>query len=185
MAVSTDTLVFSPTTASPSTFVPISGTAQWIKAIKAGGLNMTDVSGGGVMKDPDAQITDTTRVLMTRPVSGGTTLRVVMQYHTGDVRDTTPSPPPPLTIRVFGKESSQDFWVALRNLNGDLSVPISINPDEDSRLNSSTASYTSPDNQAHSFDCDGYDRFLIGVIYKYQPASGGSPSSAVLWAKIV
>ena len=182
MAVSTDTLVFSPTTASPATFVPISGTAQWIKAIKAGGLNMTDVSGGGVMKDPDAQITDTTRVLMTRPVSGGTTLRVVLQYQTGDTRDPAQLP---LTIRVFGKESGQAYWIAMRNLNGDLSVPIGISPDEDSRHNAATASFTSPDNNVHSFDCDGYDRFLIGVIRKYQPASGGSPSSAILWAKIV
>ncbi|HMN41715.1 MAG TPA: hypothetical protein PKE29_12785 [Phycisphaerales bacterium] len=149
-------LPFEPTTKTPTVVVPCSGISQWTKAISAGGLTLTD-AGGAVIVDPDAQITDITRHVLICPGFGG----------------------------VFGKHHDQDFWVALRNLNGDASVPIQISPGTDTVLGSADAAHTVPDNNAHSWDIDGCDRIIIGVEKPYAPASGGHPANAVLWAKVV
>lgn len=183
MALGDVNLGFEPTTETPTLVVPCSGISSWIKAISAGGLTVTD-AGGAVIVDPDAQITDSTRHVLNCPGFGGTTLRVHLGYQYDDAVDTL-TYPPPLTIRVFGKHRDQDFWVALRNLNGDASVPIQISPGTDTVLGSADAAHTVPDNNAHGWDIDGCDRIIIGVEKPYAPASGGHPANAVLWAKVV
>ena len=181
----TQALDFTPTTATPAAVVPISGAADWVVAIAAGGLTVLDVSSEGDVETDPSSIAHSSRRLLTRPVYGGTTLRIRMQYDNSDTLGDDPSPP--LTIRVFGQSNATGYTV-LRNLNGDTSVPIPTDPSTDCAYWNGSAGgdvlITQPDNNAHSWDCDGCNKFLIAVERTYQPDSG-SPSVAFLEAKIV
>jgi hypothetical protein len=145
------------------------------------------LSGQAVVRDPN-NVTHSTRRIVVRNDFKGTTLRIRLLYARGDQINSLVAP---LTIRVFGAGGTAEFWTALRNLNGDLSVPIQINPAADTYA--VTAAGTTnpdynvnlPDNNAHSWDCDGCDRFLVAVEKVYSPASGGGPNDAYLQAKIV
>jgi hypothetical protein len=155
--------------------------------ISAGGLTSSDLpSGHAAIRDPNVEITASSRLIVNRPPSGGTTLRLQLAYNAGDLPD--PDSGPPLTIRVFGRTTDGGRWTALRNLNGDASVPIPISPNTDSQDSSAspTLALTVPDNNAHSWDCDGYDWFIVGVEKIHRSLSGyGAPSDAFLLGKMV
>ena len=177
----TQALDFTPTTTTPAAMVPISGAAKWVTAIAAGGL-VAAVAEGSPAIAP-LQITHSSRRLLTRGVSAGTTLRVRMGYETADAINAANYP---LTIRVFGTTDDAD-WGVLRNQNGDASVPVPIDPTSDANQttlsNGGNLSFTQPDNNAHSWDCDGCNKFLIAVERPYAPT--GTPATAYLQAKIV
>lgn len=97
-------------------------------------------------------------------------------------------------IKVFGSATSDGTkWSAIRNLQGELSVPITRDLLNDTYMyvletgHTEDVRATIPDNDAHSWDCDGYEYFYIGVerAYANMPEASGSPSAAWLEARIV
>jgi hypothetical protein len=108
-----------------------------------------------------------------------------MLYSPDDTADNGP-----LTIRVFGSTDGAS-WSVLRNLNGDASVPIPIDPAHDPYEVTGTTTFglgelviTQPDNNAHSWDTDGNNYFFVTVERAYDP-TGSSGSDAYLQARIV
>lgn len=185
MPPSTQALNFSPSTASPNSVVPISGTSEWVTAVAAGGLTVSERVTGDVAVKNSFLISHSSRRILTRAIGEGTTLIVRLRY---DNSDTVNPSVPPLVIRVFGATNSQPF-IALVNVNGDASVPIPISPATDSFYDDFSTTpvmaATIPNNSAHAWDCQGCNKFLIAVEYAYSPAAGGNPSAAYLEAKIV
>jgi hypothetical protein len=185
MSLAATELVFTPTDEGAVVVVPVSGVSGWVTAIAAGGLIVKDVAHeGDPAQDPSA-ITDSSRRFLDRAVYMGTTLRIRMVYKNSDTLGAMPNPP--LTIRIFGR-CADGTYTALRNLNGEVSVPIPTDPSSDTvwwdESSTSDMLITKPDNEAHSWDCDGYVRFLIAVEFTYRPDTG-TPEDAYLEIKIV
>jgi hypothetical protein len=166
----------------PSSFAagvvwPASVASEWIVAIAEGGMTITDGT------DPlrkGYSITDSTRNLLKRTDSTGTTLRLRLRYHAGDIPAAVP-----LVIRVFGAETATGDLAAMPNLNKDLSVPITLDTASDSLIEDGSQLFavTTPDADAHSWDCDGYTFMLVGIEKPY--TATGSPELARLEAKLI
>ena len=161
----------------PFTFaVPIPPVSRWMTAISAGGLIISDATDDVVIKPYNA--TDSTRVALIRPESlSGTTLRVRLVY---EGEDTPPEVPP--RIRVFAKGYTSEPWTPIRNALGDLSVTIPTDSVNDAWDADEIRRYTSPDNHAHAWDCDGNVVSLILVENTYDTENA---EDAVLEANIV
>lgn len=151
--------------------------SAWVVAIQAGGLTSTDTGSGDVAWKP-YQITDSTRVALDRPAAlAGTTLRLRMRYSESETAD----PESPLRVRVFGRVAEEEPWAPLCNAVGDRSVEIRWNLADDV-YDGDESRYTTPDNHAHSWDCDGNRYFLVLVEVALDTAHA---EDAELQAKIV
>jgi hypothetical protein len=190
--MSDQALNFSPSTSSATAVVPASGVSEWVTAIAAGDLEVSDLAGDEtVSQTPDKVYTNRGSKSLIRTNYEGTTLRVRLRYYDDGVAY---GDAPPLTIRVFGTANS-NAWTALRNLNGDASVPIPIDPPYTDHPGSDTHAtvpggegtnhlVNQPDNNAHSWDCDGCNKFIIAVERSFA-TDGAHPEVAYLEAKIV
>lgn len=168
---------FTPSTPAPVPVVPVAGLCPWLTVIEpwsgsgSGGLNLQDpVNGSGVLVDPSG-ITHSTRRLFRRVASGnmlGTTLRARWVY----VNDPEAAPIQIPVIRVFaGEDDTIARFSPLKKLVGDVSVLLntdtpndclsSVRPDSSSSY--ATRRVVAPLNAEHSWDCDGYEYFIIGV----------------------
>lgn len=189
----------------PQVVVPVSGKCSWTTVILPGtgtdkGLRHADErSAAGVIVDP-SQIVSPPKLMFTRRDtngwSQGTNLRLRVCYPTMNASSPVVFP----VVRVFGAnqlpESSEDppldTFSAMRNAAGDASVVFPLSLDEDTFFTIETPSSTiegrstSPDVVAHSWDCDGYDYFIVGVERAFDVTQSGYPTAAaLLQAKIV
>lgn len=156
---------------------PVQITNKWVKAILAGGLD--DQDNGGVINDPDADITSlTTRIVKIE--QSGTTLRARMKYDDGDTPDTDPQ------IVVFGKTGEDtdggSAWERLFNKAGTTTVVIATATTTD--VTDGTDKYTEVEASVHAWDLNGCDEILVGVIVAYADA-GGLPALAELQVKVM
>ncbi len=188
--MSTGPFDYSPDPSTATAVVPVAGVSQWQTAIDAPGVTVPDLDTGEVVCQSPAIVLTNRGLPSTRSNYQGTTLRVRLVYY-GEYLQYTDAP---LTIRVFGCANSQE-WTVIRNLNGDASVPIPIDPSYSGHVGSDThltAGSTQdphmfvnqPDNNAHSWDCDGYDQIMIGVEKPFA-LGGGHADQAYLDAKMV
>ncbi|HMN40424.1 MAG TPA: hypothetical protein PKE29_06225 [Phycisphaerales bacterium] len=177
--------VMDPDGSDPTVVVPVSGRSDWVVAIPAGGLETQDQPSGTVIRRAtDIFANFSIRNLLDRKYPGtGTTLRVRMRYQADDGTLINP-----VIIRIFASVGDDPTdpatpFVALPNTANECSVPIRNNADTDSLVGPGTGfAYTTPDNDQHSWDCDGYTWFIIGVEQAYD---GDTPEEAWLEAKIV
>lgn len=151
---------------------PISAGTEWIDVFSD--VSTADpVNSDGVIQNPGL-ISDE-RPLLDRATSlVGTTIRVRLRYGALDTAQ-----PVSLRIRMFGSNNGDSF-AAIRNLNGDASVLVPTVPAEDTIYSGDKV--TIPDNDAHSWDCDGYTYFMIGIEREY---TGASAATSIIQAKIV
>lgn len=162
--------------------VPVGGFSQWTTAIEQDfteprlqGLHQADTLTNGIVRSY-SDIADSLKLIAVREsttaLGPGTTVRARVVYPIPSATTGLVSP----VVRLFaGRQlpSSPDIaYVPVRNLNGDLSVELPINPAVDPRTlvpypaqsqEPSTYCATVPDNHAHSWDCDGYTHFRFGV----------------------
>lgn len=191
---------FSPLTAA-SLSVPISGVAQWATVIdepnvNGGGLSANDLGSSGLPHIIRAsQITDVRKLVFRRAttVSGsvlpfGTSLRVRLVYPTTVTTSTADLVTP--VVKLFaGQSADKAKMTVARNLLGDKSVHFPVDPavDNISTIQLGTGEdelkVATPDNMAHTWDCDGYEYFLFGVERAWSYTGG--PGAVMLQAKFV
>ncbi len=107
--------------------------------------------------------------VLVRQNHDGALLRVRMGY-TGGEPVTDP------VIQVFGRYSSDHYWQPVRNKNNDLEVTLVTAATD---AGDGTTEYTSPDNELHTFDCDGFNEFLFAV------KTATAATTAVLYARFI
>lgn len=191
MPLDVDVFPFQPSTPEPTPVVPVGSISPWIETIGPGGLTELDPLVNGVIVVPLSATTSSRLILHRSAGSGtiyGTTLRVRMIYAQDDSENMIDP-----VIRIFASDTNGTKWSAIRNLQGELSVPISRDLINDTYMYVLETGHTEdvrgtiPDNDAHSWDCDGYEYFYIGVerAYANMPAGSGSPQAAWLEARIV
>lgn len=192
---------FAPAPAAATLSVPISGSCPWLDAITQGtvspdtGLWVPDPVNAIGICDKPSEIGDPTRVTLRRAsVSGnyliGTTLRLRVVYPI-EVEDPDEWVRQQAIIRVFGGTSSErSEMVAVRNLLGDASVKVEAKPLENnltyvtpSGSSSTLFRVTTPENDAHAWDCDGYEYFVVAVERGIE--LGSDSHLAILQAKFV
>jgi len=183
---------FSPDSSKATVVVPVAGVSKWQTAIYAPALTVPDLAAGEVVCQSPAVVLTNRGLPLTRSVWQGTTLRVRLVYYGYSMQYTST----PLTIRVFGNAGGQS-WTVIRNLNGDTSVPIPIDPSyttpsvhvgSDTHLTVGSTQdpnlfVNQPDNNAHAWDCDGYDEIIVGVESAF--SFGANSTLAYLEAKMV
>lgn len=187
---------FLPFTGNATLSIPVSATSAWITAIDAppNGVATADPINPttGAIQNANL-ITDTKKFTIRRSIGSasgafGTTLRVRLVYPPSVTGATQLLVAP--QIRVFGGPAlDRTGMVSLRNLAGDRSVRLALSPDEDSfvtvTIGTQPASMkaTTPDNIAHSWDCDGCEYLVIGVekAFSYQ----GGPGTPVVQVKFI
>lgn len=170
---------FDPAAADPILTVSVSGSCPWEAMIAQG---TDDPSGTGLWKGDSVNtanacvnpslITDPTRIVHQRRTDSrliGTTLRLRVVYPINEPTEVEQSP----VVRVFGGMDENFARLSpLRNLLGDLSVLLRCDPDADTISlvspdgnveNDEEFLVTAPENDAHSWDCDGYEYLLIAV----------------------
>lgn len=176
---------FQPASPAPTLVVPISGAVPWRVVISQGGTTPTNqglwhadaVTANGYCNDP-ASIFDSTRVVFQRRSLSsnnhiiGTTLRLRVVYP-HDAEDTGEIVAQSPVVRVFGGNSSaRARFAPLRNLLGDMSVELRCSSLVDTLSQVSPLDepdpwlaywVTDPENDAHAWDCDGYEYFIVAV----------------------
>lgn len=172
---------FSPTSAA-SNVVPVSGIADWVSW-------RTDLSTADPLPSGDVDLRSVqtieggTPTVLIRVNNAGTTLRLRMKYN-----KAAPTPDSQLTVRVFGAVGSGGDYALLRNLNGDVAVLVLADRLHDSWVEVGSPNWlaTTPDNSAHSWDCDGCDRFVVGITSSFNTEGGTDyGTTASIEAKIV
>lgn len=136
-------------------------------------VNLVDNQDSATITDPTSL--ETASRLFTRTRDMGTIIRARLRYPSGL---TTPVSP---IVKLFGRkkaltgETAQVFQ-PLRNKAGDISVTLTIAATD---IAIGTSLYTTPDLDAHSWDCDGFDEFLFGVETPLSAAAGDVTSNAI------
>lgn len=197
-------LPFTPVDPRAVAVVPVSALSDWVTVIPAGnsGVVVADTLNQWQFIAKFADVNLTTRQVFSRvqldsedrrtPL--GTTLRLRLCYEDGFVSSAFPPVTSQLQVRVFaGNPYSETGGLSnsspLRNLLGDASVVIPADRTRDTEIAAGTSPggpfyrATTPDNQAHSWDCDGYSFFVVGVERVY--ACAYQQQAAYLQAKIV
>lgn len=148
---------------------PCSLSSEW----RERNVNLVDNQDSATITDPTALETATR--LFTRTRDLGTIIRARLRYPSGL---TTPVSP---IVKLFGRKKartgeSDQIWQPLRNKAGDISVTMTI-ASTDIAIGSYL--YTTPDLDAHSWDCDGFDEFLFGVETALSAAAGAVTDNAM------
>lgn len=135
-------------------------------------VNLVDNQDASPITDPTALET-ATRLFRTQQ-GRGTIIRARFRYPSGL---TTPVSP---VVKLFGRwytAAGSEIWQPLRNKAGDISVTLTIDQTNDVAIG--TSLYTTPDLDAHSWDCDGFDEFLFGVETALSAAAGEFTDNAI------
>lgn len=137
-------------------------------------VNLVDNQDASPITNPTALETATR--LFTRLRDMGTIIRARLRYPSGL---TTPVSP---IVKLFGRKKAltgetEQVWQPLRNKAGDISVTLTIDQTNDVAIGASL--YTTPDLDAHSWDCDGFDEFLFGVETPLSAAAGAVTDNAI------
>lgn len=130
-----------------------------------------------LITDPEGQITDSSRKIIRRDNRMGTLLGVRMKYaHSGTVLTN------PVT-KVFGRTAggagTAQWQLLLSRLRSETCTILTSASD----INISGTKFTTPDTDAHYFDTQGCNEFLIGVEVKLTVT--GTASDAALQVKII
>lgn len=136
-------------------------------------VNLVDNQDSGTITDPTTLETATR--LFTRLRDMGTIIRARFRYPSGLTAPVSP------IVKLFGRKKAltgetAQVWQPLRNKAGDISVTLTI-ASTDVAIGSSL--YTTPDLDAHSWDCDGFDEFLFGVETALSAAAGSVADNAI------
>lgn len=150
---------------------------QWMSAVDTGGANVAD-NGGSRIVDPDAQITAATKKIVN--ISGAGTLMIVrLRYFSGDTPSTSP------VIQVFGRASSTEAWMALRNKanSSEITLTAAVSTDVQTTISAIEYCVTEIDLDDHYLDTAGCSQVLVGIKTAY--SATGSPSIALVEAKFI
>lgn len=157
----------------------------WVKIIDNEGIDVLD--GASPIENPDTEITNaTTHILQVG--KAGTKLRLRLRYDDAITTFTT-SP----AFEVFGRSTAADgtvgAWQRLVNLCGNTIITIDhdkAGSGESSQtdVTDGTDMYTHPHPANHTFDLDGCDQILVGVVVVINPAAGDK-NLVSLWAKVI
>lgn len=128
---------------------PSSASSSWT-TLAAPELTTAD-NGGNSITDPSAEYSETR--LFKRERNRGTILRARVIY--------TGSPGTDAVIEVFGRYDNDDYWQPIRNKAGDIEVTMTSASGTD--VVNGSDKYTTPDLNAHSWDCDGFNEFFVVV----------------------
>jgi len=129
---------------------PAQFAAAWKTAAVAGIINVQDAS---TITDPDAEITGATNKTFFSIV--GTLLRVRVMYDDGVSSITNP------IIKLFGRLNDGDKWQIMQNMDEQIRTTITLDTTND--ISNGTVNWTLADLNAHTFDKDGCEEFLLGV----------------------
>lgn len=172
---------FQPASPAPTLVALVAGTCPWLDVITQGtvspvaGLWHGDpVNASNACVNPSS-ITDSTRVVFQRRslpsnnhlIGTALRLRVVYPKITSEPSENVTQFP---VVRVFGGNvSSRGQFAPIRNLLGDESVVMRCSEFVDSLslfdIGEEEEAYwvTTPENDAHAWDCDGYEYFIVAV----------------------
>jgi len=155
---------------------PVQIATGWLSFVDAGGVDAADNSGSRIV-NPAAQITLSTRKIV-QVRGSGTILRLRMGYSNGASAITTPP-----VVQVFGRRDATDAWQMLNNKAGSESVTLTADPATD--ITDGTLKYTRPQLETHSWDLDGCDELLVGIMTALAGQTGGSVDDAIVQGKII
>ena len=156
----------------------------WVKIIDDEGIDTLD--GASPIENPDTEITNSTTHIF-KVGAAGTKIRLRLKYDDGiDTFTTSPA------FEVFGRNtigSTAQPWQRLVNLNGNSIITIDhdkAGSGESSQtdVTDGTDMYTHPHPANHTFDLDGCDQILVGVVVVINPAAGDKDLVS-LWAKVI
>ena len=157
----------------------------WVEIIRNGGVETQD--NATVIVDPDAQITNSTTSIL-NVGAAGTKLRLRLKY---DDTITTFSTSP--IFMAFGRNTIDEVaqpWERLINLCGNTLITIdhdkggSGETTTDWDVTDATDMYTQPHQADHTFDLDGCDEIIVGVITLIV-VNVGDATLVSLWAKVI
>ncbi len=135
------------------------------------------IADAALITDPEGQITNSSRKIIRRDNRMGTLLGVRMKYgHTGVV---TVNPVAKIFGRTAAGAGSAQWQLLLSRLRSETCTLLTSASD----VNISGTKYTTPDTDAHYFDTQGCNEFLIGV--EVAIAVTGSTVDAALQVKII
>ena len=141
---------------------PSSIASGWIDAIDTGGVVTID---NAAITDPTSQITAGDRKLIQRGQKCGTLLQFRLVYDSDSSAFTTAP-----VFAVFGRASGfGDQWQRLRNKSNGLTLTFAAAATD---IDVGPLKFTNPDNENHTFDCQGCDEFLVGLETAINPAGG-------------
>lgn len=147
---------------------PSSGSAPWQTHLAAGLLDGTETR-----TTPQAYLTGDR--VFTRERNRGTIYRSRMARPSGGTLVTN------FQGIVFGRYSSDDAWQPIRNKVGD--IVVTWTADDTNDVDSGTYQYTTPDLDAHSWDCDGFNEF--GILPVQALDIGGGEATAFIQGRFL
>lgn len=149
------------------TVVQHSALTQWVTVCDAGGPDNADAS---PLVNPDTEIDDSTDHILDLGTRGGT--GVVVRFAYRGAVSTSP------VIKVFGRTSTSEDWMVLRNRAGDTTATLTVDTTNDST--DGTDKFTSVDLDDHYFDACGCRYILVGI---QTAQSGGTASVSYIQVK--
>lgn len=183
-------LPFTPSSSAAILVVPVASVSEWITVVS--NANITDTLMDGVIRRAK-DISTSTRPVFSRVTSGGVTLgtalRLRASYEYGGEQEGTPSP---VRVRVFAGNDPEvrSSFVPIRNANGDLSVVIPCDVETDPIVFTTDSvpepplqpvgrCVTTPDNNAHTWDCMGYSHFIVGLELSMTGVAGAEVEARI------
>lgn len=161
-------LILNPIAGDGQVTYPSSMVSPWVER----NVDLCDNQDVATIISPELLATDT-RLFETQ-AGRGTIIRARFRYDDGL---TTPVAP---IVKLFGRKKTADdseVFQPIRNKSGDISVTLTISESTD--VTDGTYQYTTPDLDAHSWDCDGFDEFLFGIETAHSAAAGTVTSNAI------
>lgn len=133
--------------------VLVSPVSMWATSIDAGGMTSADAS---TITNPDSSITASTRHIVTRGNAGGRYLQARLVYD-ASAGGTITNP----VIKVFARRQAGDAWQIMPNVNGSISVTLTLDTTND--VSDGTYKRTMISPTLTTWDLCGCNQFLIGV----------------------
>lgn len=142
--------------------------SAWYTAVPAGVLNAQDAA---TITAPATEIVGAVNRIFVS--ENGTLLRLRVKYDAGISAVTDP------ILRLFGRLNSSDSWQSVQNQ--DEQTAITVTTDLTNDVSDGTWNWTLADLNAHTFDKDGCQEFLIGI--QTALAATGTVSTATIEIK--
>jgi hypothetical protein len=191
---------FSPLT-NASLGVPVSAICDWLTVIEepnasGGGVSANDLGSSNIpFVVSVGQIVDSRKLVFRRSqlIGGvntgfGTSLRARLLYPV-DVTSLSQNVVTPVLKLFAGPLADRGRMTSVRNLLGETSVQFPIDPAADSSAKFPSSpgdvelKVATPDNMAHTWDCDGCEYFIFGVERAWSYTGG--PGKVQLQVKFV
>lgn len=142
--------------------------SPWVTIITAGGMD--DIDSLGTVRNPDTDITETTRVKFKLDNLNATTLRIRMGYFgTPDV-----SPVIVLWGRTLPAGQTTGGWKRLYNKASTPATDVTLTADGSNDATDDTYKYTTDNPLTHAWDVDGCNEFIVQVKTAFTTSAGSA-----------